>query len=123
MNSTNKTENLLLNETLFPPKAKHCEDYITDKSQPKCLRKFLLFKRIPASWQCRWQDRGWPIPTLFATQSAHRGVGGGYKKCRRVRVTMASSWGDVGITGRLNRTHGYDLRVSVENLTDFSEVP
>lgn len=102
---------------------KTCDAFINDKTQPKALRKFLLFKRIPANWSCRWVERGWPVPVLFATLPKHRGIGGGYKKGFRVRVTMASRFGDVGITRNLEQSHGYYDRVAVEQLTNFSEAP
>jgi hypothetical protein len=87
---------------------KHCDDYIRDKSQAKALRKFLLYKRIPAYWQIRrWR---WGVPKLYATWNN-----------LRVRVTMASRFGDVGITEGLDKDHGYEMRVFLSKLTDFSE--
>lgn len=100
---------------------KHCEDFIRDKTQPKCLRKFLLYKRIPAYWQYKYWR--WGTPALFATYKAPNGPGGGKGKTKRVRVTMASRFGDVGITRDLTAEHGYYLRVPVEALTDFSDTP
>jgi hypothetical protein len=103
---------------------RHCDDYIRDKTQPKCLRRFLLFKRIPAYWQHdKWLRRGWPEPKLYATYKEPNGPGGRKGKVRRVRVTMASRFGDVGITRHLDHDHGYTTRVYVEDLTDFSEEP
>ena len=96
----------------FDIKGKHCDDYIRDKSQPKCLRKFLLYHRIPATWRfCRWKD-SWGTPSLFAMY-----------KGEPVRVQMASRFGDVGITTKMNQKNGYELRVNVEDLTDFLEGP
>jgi hypothetical protein len=108
---------------MIPEPADHCDDYIRDKSKPKCLRKFLLYKRIPATWQIRWTERGWPEPKLFATWKQPDGPGGRKGKTKRVRVVMASRFGDVGITKDLNRDHGYEDRVLVSQLTDFSEQP
>jgi hypothetical protein len=51
-------------------------------------------------------------PRLFAD---HNG--------ERVRVTMASRFGDVGITVNLELETGYDERVAVADLTNFSETP
>lgn len=94
---------------------RHCDDYIRDKSQPKCLRKFLLYHRIPAYWQIkRWR---WGVPELYADYNGSEC----YEKGQRVRVVMVSSFGDVGITSDLSRDHGYDWRVSLEDLTNFSE--
>jgi len=106
---------------LEEPPFKHCEEYIRDKSQPKCLRKFLLYKRIPAAWQfTRWRE-AWGNPKLFATYKEPNGPGGRKGKTKRVRVVMASRFGDVGITTNLERENGYQARVPVEHLTDFSE--
>lgn len=94
---------------MFELQGKHCDDYIRDKSQPMCLRMFLLHNRIPAYWRYkRWKD-SWGIPKLFATY-----------KGTRVRVVMASRFGDVGITRRLDSDSGYSDRVLVENLSNFS---
>lgn len=102
---------------------KHCEEFINDKSQPMCLRKFLLYNRIPAYWKyTKWKD-SWGIPKLFATLPASRGVGGAKKKARRIRVNMASRFGDVGISYDISKESGYDSRVYIEQLTDFSENP
>lgn len=84
---------------------KHCDDYIDDPTQPECLRKFLDYSRAPAHGSLRDE----PKPKLFATFEG-----------KRVRVTMASRFGDVGITSDLSRKYGYESRVSVEQLSDFS---
>lgn len=106
------------------PEPRHCEDYIRDKTQPMCLRKFLLFKRIPAYWQYdKWMKKGWPVPKLFATYKEPDGPGGRKGKVRRVRVTMASRFGDVGINRDFEAEGGYFTRVAVEQLTEFSESP
>lgn len=98
------------NNNPFEINARHCDDYIRDKTQPMCLRKFLLYHRIPAVWRfTRWK-KTWGQPTLFA-----------YYKNRRVRVTMASRFGDVGITTKLGLERGYDTRVSVSDLEDFCD--
>lgn len=90
-----------------------CDSYIRDKTQPMCLRRFLLVNRIPAVWKYeKWIAKGRPNPKLFAD------FGG-----KRVRVVMASRFGDVGITENLEASSGYSLRVSVEQLSNFSEEP
>lgn len=104
--------------------AKHCDDYIDDPAQPECLRRFLDYARLAPSLKYptgdeafdraieerlghpMWRD---PIPVLFAR---HEG--------RPVRVTMASRFGDVGISEDLAGERGYGKRVAVEELTDFS---
>ena len=87
---------------------KHCDDYIDDPTAPDVLRKFLAFARGPAHGLMS----GAPVPKLFAD---HAGV--------RVRVTMASRMGDVGVTTNFNAEAGYQQRVAVEELSSFSEVP
>lgn len=96
---------------------KHCDDYIDDPTQPECLRKFLTYARSPAHGY--YLDG--PKPTLFATYNEPDGPGGRKGKCRRVRVTMASRLGHVGITSNLERHTGYDWGVSVSDLCHFSE--
>ena len=95
---------------------RHCDDYIDDVSQPECLRSYLDFNRLRADLKYeRLKQPGFKEPKLFAT---HKETG------KRVRVVMASRFGDVGITDKLNRDHGYNLgRVPVEHLIDFSDKP
>ena len=85
-----------------------CDDYIDDPTAPEALRKYLAFARAPAHGQLLPK----PHPTLFAD---HEGT--------RVRVTMASRIGDVGISTDLGRELGYDRRVAVSQLSNFSELP
>jgi hypothetical protein len=59
----------------------HCDDLMNNRSVPACVHAFLLVARAPG------HGRG-KAPTLFAT---HEG--------KRVRVVMASRFGDVGIRG------------------------
>jgi hypothetical protein len=96
---------------------KHCEEFIDDESQPKCLRKFLERARSPAHGNLSSE----PYPKLFATYNGEgwRGV----EKGDRVRVVMASRLGDVGCTKNLNADSGYQLRTSVDNLSEFSDKP
>ena len=88
----------------------HCDDYIDDPATlaPAALRKFLEFARAPAHGLLLPK----PHPQLFAD---HEGT--------RVRVTMASVFGDVGITADLGAEFGYERRVRVSQLSNFSEVP
>lgn len=90
---------------------KHCDDYIHDYNAPKCLRFFLLVNRMPAVDQLLLKEFG-VKPALFA-----------YYDTRKVRVTMASRLGDVGITRFLDREEGYDERVPVSALTGFTSEP
>ena len=88
--------------------ARPCDDYIDDPAAPEALRKYLKFARAPAHGQFLPK----PHPTLFADYEG-----------ARVRVTMASRFGDVGITTDHARDLGYDRRVAVSQLSNFSEVP
>jgi hypothetical protein len=87
---------------------KHCDDYVDDLAAPAALRKFLAFARAPAHGQLLPK----PHPRLFAD---HEG--------RRVRVTLASRLGDVGITTDFSAEFGYECRVPVCRLSNFSEEP
>jgi hypothetical protein len=89
----------------MPAEFKHCDEYIDDPSQPPELRAFLGWARSPAHGMLLPE----PHPRLFATYQG-----------RRVRVTMASRFGDVGITHQLEVDHGYERRVSVADLMKFS---
>ena len=93
--------------TVNAPTFKHCDDYIEDSTAPTALRKFLEFARSAAHGYFVPE----PHPTLFAD---HEG--------RRVRVTVASRFGDVGITTNLTAESGYECRVPVSQLDNFSEV-
>ncbi len=89
-------------------KPRHCDDYIMDLTAPNVLRWWLFVNRLPAIDQMLCHQNG-VQPKLFATFQG-----------RRVRVTMASRLGDVGITNDLKREMGYEERVPVEMLSDFS---
>lgn len=102
---------------------RHCDDYIMDKEQPLCLRRFLKYNRWPAVWQARASDAGIKSPELFATLA--RDEKGhckkyGVKVGERVHIVMASRLGDVGITNNLKQG-GYQVRVYIDWLKDFSE--
>lgn len=103
------------------PNFVHCDDMIDGPEQPAALRKYLSWARLPAV--CKYGgDEKWvspdlqphiwrePIPQLFAD---HEG--------ERYRVVMASRFGDVGITRRLNTDSGYEKRVLVSELSNFSD--
>lgn len=90
---------------MAPAEPRHCDDYIDDATQPQVLRDFLAWARSPAHGLTLPP----PHPRLFATL-----------KDVRVRVVMASRFGDVGVTRHLERDMGYEERVAVEELADFS---
>lgn len=80
----------------------HCDDLAHNRRVPQCVLDFLSVARAPAY-------RQGDAPPLYATYEG-----------RRVRVTMASRFGDVGITTDLSRRYGYDRRVYLPDLSDFS---
>lgn len=91
-----------------PKEPKHCDSYIHDFNAPMCLRWFLYRHRVPAIDGMLMSQNGID-PKLFADYEG-----------KRVRVVMASRFGDVGITEDLSADHGYSARVAVEDLTNFS---
>jgi hypothetical protein len=91
---------------------KHCDDYADAPSGDPSARWFIFINRLPVGLKQLVRERGIPSPRLFAD---HAGT--------RVRVVMASRLGDLGITTNLGAEHGYEWRVSVEDLTNFSETP
>ena len=105
-NTTARLKAALLPSLLMD--ARHCDDFIDDLTAPEPLRKYLDFARAPAHGQLLPK----PHPTLFADFEG-----------TRVRVTMASRLGDVGITTDFDRDMGYERRVAVSKLSNFSEAP
>lgn len=85
-----------------------CDAYIDDPTAHPALRKYLAFARAPAHGQLLPK----PHPKLFADYEG-----------QRVRVTMASRLGDVGITTDFSAEMGYERRVRVRQLNNFSEEP
>lgn len=98
---------------LIPVEPERVDDIIDGYSgdEPECLIWFLLINRLPASLKLVADSMGCK-PTLFAD---HEG--------QRVRVVMASRLGDVGITRDLTAEHGYEKRVDVAELENFSATP
>jgi hypothetical protein len=90
------------------PVFRHCDDYIDDPSTPDPLRKYLARARMPGHGMLTLDE----YPRLFAN---HQG--------KRVRVVMASRFGDVGITSKLDQEFGYEIRVTIDQLDTFSETP
>ena len=71
-------------------------------------RWFLMLHRLPAANKFDWDEMIKPFK-LFATW-----------KGQRYRVTGASRLGDVWLARDFNRDTGYDHRVSVDELSEFS---
>jgi len=84
--------------------------YVLYASSDTCLRWFLFVNLLPAIMQPLVHEKAGGKPKLFATY-----------KDKRVRVVMASRFGDVGITEDLTKKHGYSDRVSIDDLSDFSD--
>ncbi len=89
-------------------KPTHVDDAIDNPTTPSVLRMFLERARSPGHGMLSNQ----PFPQLFAD---HLGS--------RVRVTMASRMGDVGITKNLDAEFGYEHRVTLDELGNFSDCP
>lgn len=83
----------------------HCDDYIDNPAVPECLRKFLDYARAPA----HGSERNEKQPLCYADY-----------KGQRYKLTMASRFGDVGISKIMHAEHGYDERVKLADLTNFS---
>lgn len=93
----------------MPMYSEHCDDYINDPDQPKVLRDWLTWARSPAHGMTQPED-SWP--SLYADY-----------KGKRVRVTMASRFGDVGIVYDHKKDSGYNARVLLRDLSNFKDKP
>lgn len=88
---------------------RYCDYYIHDYDYPLALRYWLLVNRVPASDRSVLVEKHGE-PVCFAD---HEG--------KRVRLVMASRFGDVGITSNLQAENGYEQRVMLQALSNFSE--
>jgi hypothetical protein len=110
----------------------HCDDFLANSGLMQCVRDYLEVARAPAVEQTR------PRPPLFATLTrdvtVHDYLGSWdakgprmrerlLPKGSRIRVVMASRFGDVGITDDLNAEHGYGARLFLPELHDFGATP
>lgn len=93
------------------PEDKHCDSHIGNYWDPDCLQWWLLINRLPAVEKMLASRMG-VDPELYADY-----------KGKRVRCTVASSMGDVGISFNLKMTVGYNKRVLVDDLSNFSDKP
>ena len=89
----------------------HCDDCIDDLTLPECIRLFLLVNRLPAIEKHLVVNK-YGEPKCFADYHGER-----------VRLVMASRFGDVGITSDLKAEHGYQSRVQIDALSNFGESP
>lgn len=89
------------------------------------LDNYLSFNLRPAIEKYGDMAKGIPEPELYATLTTATSCRDDefLPKGTRVRVVMASRFGDVGITSDLTKTHGYQARVACPALTDFSTKP
>lgn len=95
----------------------HVDDFILqsamaigpDKANMQFASFVLMQMRLPAAMQTVYRKL-FPLPPLYCT---HNG--------KRVRVTMASRMGDVGVNTLLEADRGYSARVCVDELSEFSD--
>ena len=86
----------------------HCDAVIDDaENWPEALRKFVGYHRRPAIEIAADHAKGDFGPELYATD---------IRTNERVRVTMASRLGDIGVSSNLDAANGYERRVSVDDL-------
>lgn len=90
-------------------KQEHCDEVVDDYQAPDALRWFIFINRLPAVLKVLAKNMG-TEPVLFAKY-----------KGKLVRVVMASRFGDVGITSDLSAERGYEERVMLSQLTDFTD--
>jgi hypothetical protein len=89
----------------------HCDEVINNVDYPECLRNWLKVHRSPAIKKSEVNSE-LGNPQCFATFNGNR-----------FKLVMASRFGDVGITKNLAADNGYEYRVSINRLSDFSENP
>lgn len=97
--------------TLETPYEYHCDRFDTAFGWPLCLRWWLFIERANAC--CKMIARsalGDDYPIVYAKYE------GGW-----VRLVMASRFGDIGITKDLDADHGYFARVTVNQLSEFTD--
>jgi hypothetical protein len=90
------------------PKGRHNRDALTDYDLPALVRGFIAINAGNATETLTIREAGL-MPRLYATYQGER-----------VRVTMVSRLGDVGVS-RKDDEFGYFARVSIYDLTDFSQ--
>ncbi len=83
----------------------------SDPSNVKYAKFVLHFMRLPAVYQGGFRD----LISRYRLYGNYQG--------RRVRINVTSRLGDVGIHFDLTKSVGYDERVSLKEITDFSNHP
>lgn len=91
--------------------ATHIDDWVDDYRQDKYARWFFLLKRLPANLQVDLAE--WIHPHKLFCQ--YHG--------ETYRVTGASRLGDIQLTRDFQREAGYDLRVAVDECSDWKSEP
>ena len=99
-------------DTLFPEKEpRHCDEYAHMFTEPSCLAWYIFYHRLPAGIKpLVLKHTKIEEPKLWAKYNGEW-----------ISVTMASRFGDLGISYDLNAEYGYKTRVNVEDLTDFTD--
>lgn len=98
----------------------HCDDYIEDPYAPQCLRDFIRWHRQPA--MDKYKSSAEPRPILYATLTRDY-PSFNLKEGQRVRVVMASRFGDLGVTTDFKAESGYTLRCLVSELSEWGTQP
>lgn len=88
----------------------HVDKFINDYDQDAYARWMFMLFRLPAAMQVL--ARKFVTSRLFCTWQG-----------RRYRVTGASRFGDVWLTGNHDKDHGYDARVDVAECSDWGCMP
>lgn len=106
---------------------RHCDQYIVRHDAPSALKNFLKVQRAdPRSREGVMKRLGITEgPWLFATMKEDiKHNGAVYKKGQRVQITMASRFGDLGVSPIAEKKYsGYNLRLFADQFENFSEEP
>ena len=87
---------------------RHCDEYISDPTTPSALKNYLEVARAPAMNKYKLSIK-LGHPQCFATYNG-----------QKVKLVMASRLGDVGISYDLTAERGYDKRIYLDDLSDFT---
>lgn len=104
MNQPTKPEEVLVDDWID-------EVSPTDSAEERYAKFVLTLMRLPAAMQMAFRE----FTDLYVLYGKYEG--------KPVRVNVASRMGDIGVTHNLQRDTGYDVRVMVSDITDWSNVP
>jgi len=97
-----------MNQPIEEKEPMHVDDFIRAYDKDKYARWFLMLQRLPALMKSHFHE--WIKEyKLFCTYEG-----------KRYRCTGSSRLGDVWLTSDFNRDTGYELRVNVEDCTEWS---